>query len=58
VDLDITARCVAVINRADESLLQYVQCYIDRCDPGHGDPCRLGKNFDQQLSDNSREALG
>ena len=29
VDRDITARCIAIINRADESLPQYMQYYID-----------------------------
>ena len=32
VERDITAWCIAIINRADEPLLQYTQYYIDRCD--------------------------
>jgi hypothetical protein len=58
VDRDITARCIAIINRADESLLQYMQYYIDRCDPDRGETYKLGKEFGQQLIDNCREALG
>ena len=58
VDRDITARCIAIINRADESLLRYMQYNVDRCDPSRGETYRLGKEFGQQLIDNCREALG
>lgn len=33
VDREITARCIAIMNRADPELVTYMQCYIDRCDP-------------------------
>ncbi|KAF8312438.1 fatty acid synthase, partial [Clavulina sp. PMI_390] len=58
VDRDITARCIAIINRADESLLEYMQYYVDQCDPTRGETYRLGKEFGQQLIDNCREAIG
>ena len=58
VDRDITARCIAIINRADNTLLEYMQYYVDRCDPSRGETYRLGKEFGQKLIDNCREALG
>lgn len=54
VDRDITARCIAIINRADDTLLEYV----DHCDPSRGKMYRLRKEFCQNLIENCREALG
>ncbi|KAF9508762.1 hypothetical protein BS47DRAFT_1365687 [Hydnum rufescens UP504] len=58
VDREITARCIAIINRADKSLSEYMQYYVDCCDPGHGETYQLGKEFGQQLINNCREAVG
>jgi len=58
VDHDITTRCIAIINRADDTLLEYMQYYVDRCDPSRGETYRLGKEIGQKLIDNCREALG
>jgi fatty acid synthase subunit alpha len=33
IDREITARCIAILNRADPDLLRYMQYHIDRCDP-------------------------
>ncbi|KAF8816257.1 hypothetical protein BYT27DRAFT_7208450 [Phlegmacium glaucopus] len=32
-DLEITARCIALLNRADLDMLEYTQYNIDHCDP-------------------------
>ena len=58
VDRELTARCIALLNRADPELLTYMQYYIDRCDPSKGDTYVLAKQFGQQLIDNTREVLG
>ncbi|KAJ7745730.1 fatty acid synthase [Mycena metata] len=58
VDRDITARCIALMNRADPELLAYMQYNIDHCDPTKGDNYKLAKNFGQQLIDNTREVIG
>ncbi|KAJ7769033.1 fatty acid synthase, partial [Mycena olivaceomarginata] len=58
VDRDITARCIALMNRADPEVLAYMQYNIDHCDPNKGDNYKLAKQFGQQLIDNTREALG
>ena len=58
VDREITARCIAIMNRADPVLLGYMQYHIDICDPTRGENYRLAKEFGQQLIDNCREAVG
>lgn len=58
VDWEITARCIAIMNRADPSLLAYMQYYIDNCDPEHGLTYKLAKDFGQCLIDNRREVIG
>ncbi|KAI5983403.1 hypothetical protein EDD15DRAFT_2390897 [Pisolithus albus] len=58
VDRELTARCIALLNRADPELLTYMQYHIDRCDPSKGDTYALAKQFGQQLIDNTREVVG
>jgi fatty acid synthase subunit beta len=55
VDREITARCIALLNRADPDMLEYMQCNIDRCDPSKGETFKLAKEFGQQLINNTRE---
>ncbi|KAI6024835.1 hypothetical protein BKA83DRAFT_685883 [Pisolithus microcarpus] len=43
VDRELTARCIALLNRADPELLTYMQYHIDRCDPSKGDTYALAK---------------
>lgn len=49
VNRDITARCIQIINCADENLLQYMQYYGDRCDPTPYSRHCFGKEFGEQL---------
>jgi fatty acid synthase subunit alpha len=58
VDREITARCIAIMNRADPALLEYMQYHINTCDPARGETYRLAKEFGQQLIDNCSEAIG
>ncbi|KAF8071859.1 fatty acid synthase [Lyophyllum atratum] len=58
VDREITARCIALLNRADPEMLAYMQYNIDQCDPSKGDNYKLAKEFGQRLIDNTREVLG
>lgn len=58
VDREITARCIALLNRADPDMLRYMQYNIDHCDASKGETYRLAKEFGQQLIDNTREVLG
>ncbi|KAI0941408.1 hypothetical protein AcW1_003308 [Taiwanofungus camphoratus] len=47
VDREITARCIAIMNRADPELVTYMQYYINQCDPTHGETYKLAKQFGQ-----------
>ncbi|THV07258.1 fatty acid synthase [Dendrothele bispora CBS 962.96] len=58
VDRDITARCIALLNRADPEMLTYMQYNIDHCDLSKGETYKLAKEFGQQLIDNTKEVLG
>ncbi|CUA75193.1 fatty acid synthase subunit beta, fungi type [Rhizoctonia solani] len=58
VDREITSRCIAIMNRADATLIRYMQYYIDNCHPEKGETYALAKQFDQQLTDNCREVIG
>jgi fatty acid synthase subunit alpha len=58
VDREITARCIALLNRADPDMLKYMQYNIDQCDPSKGETYKLAKEFGQQLIDNTREVIG
>ncbi|RDX57079.1 fatty acid synthase [Lentinus brumalis] len=57
VDREITARCIAIMNRADPELVTYMQYYIDQCDAERGETYKLAKQFGQQLIDNCREVV-
>ncbi|KDQ57051.1 hypothetical protein JAAARDRAFT_35647 [Jaapia argillacea MUCL 33604] len=58
IDREITARCIAIMNRADPELVTYMQYYIDRCDASRGETYQLAKQFGQQLIDNCKEVIG
>ncbi|KAG8733585.1 3-oxoacyl-[acyl-carrier-protein] synthase [Ceratobasidium sp. 423] len=58
VDREITSRCIAIMNRADPTLLRYMQYYIDNCHPEKGETYALAKQFSQQLIDNCRKVVG
>lgn len=57
VDREITARCIAIMNRANPAFLEYMQYHIDNCDPARGETYKLAKEFGQQLSNNCREVV-
>ena len=58
VDREITARCISIMNRADPTLLAYMQYHINKVDPERGSTYKLAKEFGQQLIDNCREVIG
>ena len=58
VDREITARCIALLNRADPDLLTYMQYNINQCDASKGETYKLAKQFGQQLIENTREVIG
>ncbi|KAF9532470.1 fatty acid synthase [Crepidotus variabilis] len=58
IDREITARCIALLNRADPDLLRYMQYHIDRCDPSKGENYKLAKEFGEELINNTRSVIG
>ena len=58
VDQEITTRCIALLNRADPDMLQFMQYNINQCDASKGETYRLAKEFGQKLIDNTREVIG
>jgi hypothetical protein len=58
VDCEITARCIALLNRADPEVLTYMQYNIDYCDATKGENYKLAKEFGQQLINNTCEVIG
>ncbi|KAK0191779.1 hypothetical protein F5146DRAFT_1198324 [Armillaria mellea] len=57
VDREITASCIAILNRADPDLLAFLQYNINRCDASRGETYKLAKEFGQQLIENVCEFL-
>jgi fatty acid synthase subunit beta len=58
VDRELTARCIALLNRADPDMLQYMEYYIDNCDPNKGATYKLAKEFGLEFIKNTKEVLG
>lgn len=58
VDRDITARCLVIMNRADPSLIDYMQYTIDNTPVELGENYVLAKTFGQTLLENCREMIG
>ena len=57
VDREITARCIQIINRADPTMLRYMQYHIDKVNPERGSTYKLAKELGQQLIDNCKQAV-
>ena len=58
VDQEIIVCCIALLNRADPDMLQFMQYHINQCDALKGETYRLAKEFGQKLIDNTREVIG
>ena len=58
IDRELTAHCIALLNRADPDMLQFMQYNINHCDASKGETYRLEKKFCQELIDNTREVIG
>ena len=58
VDREITARCIALLNRVDVDFLQYMEYTINKLDPSKGETYKLAKDFGLEMIKNAREVLG
>ncbi|GAO46578.1 fatty acid synthase alpha-subunit [Saitoella complicata NRRL Y-17804] len=56
VDREIVARCIAIMNRTNPTLLEFMQYHIDHCPADKGDTYQLAKDLGQQLIANCLEA--
>ncbi|KAL1301771.1 hypothetical protein AAFC00_005969 [Neodothiora populina] len=57
VDREIVSRCIAIMNRSNPSLLQFMQYHIDHCPTERGETYQLAKELGQQLIDNCKDVL-
>jgi len=58
IDREITARCIAIMNRADPDLIKFMEFMVNRCDPAKGETYATGKKLGQELLDNCRGVVG
>lgn len=58
VDREITARCIAIMNRADPDLIKFMEFMVNRCDPAKGETYATAKKLGQELLDNCRGVVG
>ncbi|KAI9637319.1 fatty acid synthase alpha subunit [Dioszegia hungarica] len=54
---ELTSRCIAIMNRADPTLLEYMKYTIDNVDPSKGPTYEKAKKFGQILIDNCQEVV-
>jgi fatty acid synthase subunit alpha, fungi type len=57
VDREIVSRCIALMNRANPALLDYMQYHIDNCPADRGETYKLAKELGAQLIQNCQDAL-
>jgi fatty acid synthase subunit alpha len=58
VDREIVSRCISIMNRANPTLLDFMQYHIDHCPTERGETYALAKELAQQLIDASRDVIG
>jgi fatty acid synthase subunit alpha len=57
VDREIMARCISVMNRANPTLLEFMQYHIDHCPAERSETYKLAKELAQSLLDVCKEAI-
>jgi fatty acid synthase subunit alpha len=57
VDREIVSRCIALMNRANPALLDFMQYHIDNCPTDRGETYKLAKELGVQLIQNCRDVL-
>ncbi|KAI0264369.1 fatty acid synthase [Gloeopeniophorella convolvens] len=58
VDREITARCIAIMNRADPDLIKFMEYMVSHCDPTKGETYAHARKLGQELLDNCRGVVG
>ncbi|KAH4074040.1 3-oxoacyl-[acyl-carrier-protein] reductase [Parastagonospora nodorum] len=57
VDREIVSRCIAIMNRSNPLLLEFMQYHMDHCPTERGETYELAKELGQQLIDNCKDVL-
>ncbi|KAF8271214.1 fatty acid synthase [Lactarius quietus] len=58
VDREITARCIAIMNRADRDLIKFMEFMVNRCDPSKGETYATARKLGHELLENCRGVVG
>lgn len=58
VDRETVTACIQIMNRANPTLIEFMQYHIDHTPTGRGETYDLARRLGQQLIDNCREVLG
>ena len=58
VDREITARCIAIMNRADPDLIKFMEFMVNRCDPSKGETYAIARKLGHELLENCRGVVG
>ncbi|KAH6976312.1 fatty acid synthase subunit alpha reductase [Ilyonectria sp. MPI-CAGE-AT-0026] len=57
VDREIVSRCIRIMNRANPTLLEFMQYHIDNCPTERGETYKLAKELGEQLILNCKDVL-
>jgi fatty acid synthase subunit alpha len=57
VDRETVSQCIRLMNRANPTLLEFMQYHIDNCPTERGETYRLAKELGAQLIENCKDAL-
>ena len=57
VDREIVSQCIRIMNRANPTLLEFMQYHIDNCPTDRGETYQLAKELGAQLIENCKEVL-
>ncbi|ODV95607.1 hypothetical protein PACTADRAFT_42750 [Pachysolen tannophilus NRRL Y-2460] len=57
VDRETVARCINIMNRANPTLIQFMQYRIDECPADRGETYQLAKKLGQQLIENCKQVI-
>ncbi|KAH9954602.1 hypothetical protein BC827DRAFT_1242236, partial [Russula dissimulans] len=58
VDREITARCIAILNRADPDLLKFMESMVNRCGPAEGETYANAEKLGHELLENCCGVVG
>ena len=58
VDREIVSQCIRIMNRANPTLIDFMQYHIDHCPADRGETYQLAKELGQQLIENCKDVLG